>query len=117
MRTCEKNKTTIWYSNTKSETDMIDDGNYTGEIVEVYTDVKEAKIQLYPSTGQITAQTFGLDEVPQYMSISEFPLFTQDTVIFLKKPESNSILANSYDLRVVGIKKSQNFYNYALKRR
>lgn len=118
MRTCEKNKTTVWYSNTKRETDVVDDdGNFTGEIVEVYSGVKKARIQLYPSSGQITAQTFGLDEAPQFLSISETPLFTQDTIIFLEQPKSDAVLADSYDLRVVAIKKSQNFYNYALKRR
>lgn len=116
MRTCEKNKTTVWYSNTKIETNAKDDdGNFTGEILESYGDVKEARIQLYPSSGQITAQSFGLDESPNFLSISDVPLFTEDTIIFLKKPNDGAVLADTYDLRVVAIKKSQNFYNYALK--
>ena len=116
MRTCEKNKTTVWYSNTKTETEAVDsDGNFTGEIIENYTDVKETRVQLYPSSGQITAQAFGLQELPQFLSISSEPIFDENTVIFLKKPEDGANLADSYDLRVIAIKKSQNYYNYALK--
>ena len=116
MRTLEKNKVDVWYSNPSSITDEVDsDGNYTGEKIKVYSTYTKTRLMLYPFGGTVLEQIFGKDASLDMVALSNTLSFTKDTLLFLSQPVSNYDV--SYDYRVNNIMHSLNTYQYGLIKR
>lgn len=116
MRTCEKNKVKIWYSNGFTETEVKDsDGNYTGETEKLFETPVGIKLPLYPSDGKITKEVFGEAARLDLVTVTMGNPFNKDTVFYLTEPTGD--YANSYDYSVELIKPSLNSTYYGLTKR
>lgn len=116
MRTCEKNKVAVWYTNgyeTVREKD--ENGYYTGEFVKTYQVAKPIKINMYPVGGSISNEAFGDNCNFDMMCVEIGNIFNKDTLIFLQEPVGD--YEKVFDYSVSQIKESINSTYYGLKRR
>ena len=117
MRLSNKNKIKIWYSNDRTETDEIsDNGYYTGNTIFKYENVKPIKINLYPTSGEITEEIFGKNCNFDAIACTIGSPFNENTILFLNEPTSETILERDYDYYIGSINKSLNFTQYGLVR-
>lgn len=116
MRTLELNKTKLWYvSNTGVEVDVVDeDGYFTGELEIQYDSPKEISLHLYPASGKILEESFGLSADLDFIASSTIKLKV-GTMLFKEIPSGD--LDNNYFLKINKILPSLNLYSYGLKGR
>lgn len=116
MRTLEKNKITIWYSNGKTETEERDDeGNFTGVIISEYEKPVKSRMNFYPANGEIIRDVFGNAEDGDMVSVMMGNPFTKDTILFLTEPVGD--YADTYDYRIKDMKTSLNSTYYLWRKR
>lgn len=104
MRDLERNQSTIWYVNY-----ILVEGE------PVYGTVMQDKIALYPYSGEIQEQTFGIDASLDMVATSSRLRLDENTFIFLSEPISN--YDKTYDFIVNRKMVSLNSTSYGLKRR
>lgn len=65
MRSLNRQKIKIHYSNYLGETEIMDDdGNYTGERENIYSDPMELRVSIGPNGGLVTRNPYGV--APEY---------------------------------------------------
>lgn len=117
MRTLELNKSSLWYVKPDGiEVKLKDeDGYYTGEIEIQYEEPSEIRLHLYPASGEIKEQTFGLSVDIDMITSSTDVVLEKNGLIFINEPTDNYDV--TYDYKVGSILKSLNSYQYGLKGR
>ena len=116
MRTLEKNKIPIWYSNTKIETEEVDnEGNFTGNIISEYVVPVKSKMNFYPANGEIIRDVFGNAEDGDMVSVMMGNPFTKDTILFLSEPTED--YSDKYDYKIKDMKPSLNSTYYLWRKR
>lgn len=116
MRTLELNKKDLWIVEPVSKTEVVDsEGFKTGEYVTTYSTPVKIRLSLYPASGKIVRDIFGIDYSCDQLAVSNDIVFTVNTLIFESEPSSN--YSTTYDYRVDKIQKSINVYQYGLRRR
>lgn len=117
MRTLELNKSNLWYVKPDGiEVDLKDeDGYYTGEVGIEYEKPIKIRLHLYPATGEIKEETFGLSSNVEMISSSTNVRLDKNGLVFNKKPIDN--YDTTYDYKVSEILESLNSFTYGLKGR
>lgn len=114
MRTLELNKYNLWVVESNGLEELLDDdGYFTGEMVESYTDPRKIRLALYPATGEVMLSQFGEHVDIDMVSSTTKDLLSKDSLIFLEKPTGDP--KTTYDYKVTSIQKSLNHYQYGLK--
>jgi len=117
MRTCIKNKQPIWYSNEFDKIDEVDEnGDFTGNTLIKYKDIKKTGLNLYPANGEIVEQIFGTEKNFDKVFVTVGEPFEVKTVFYIKEPITDDDIYN-YDYIVARINRSLNNTYYALNRR
>lgn len=117
-RTLGINKTKLWVVEPISEIEAIDDdGNYTGEITNLYDTPVEVYLTLYPSNGAIVEQLFGKDASLDMVAVSNSVELTKDSLLFINEPLITDDFFKTHDYSVQNIKRSLNTFQYGLRKR
>lgn len=115
MRNLELNKTNVWYVDCIGETNVLDDEGYdTGEKEPIYSVPIPTRLILYPATGEVLEESFGVTSKIDMVTVSDIKLKPQ-SLIFLSEPISNYDL--TYDFKVSKILPSLNHTQYGLRGR
>lgn len=113
MRTLELNKTKLWYVEKIGEIEVKDeDGYYTGEIVPEYSEPKSIRLHLYPASGKILQDTFGISTELDFITSTNTKL-NRDVLLFDDKPTSSTLDKHNYYIDSVLI--SLTTYTYGIK--
>ena len=116
MRTLDKNKIPIWYSNITSTSEQVDsDGFKTGSIINVYGTPVQAYMVLYPASGRVMEEIFGTDVQLDMVGVSDTIVLNENSLIFIATPSTPYY--DKCDYTVSKISKSLNHTNYGLKRK
>ena len=121
MRTLEINKQKCWYCTLTKTEAVTDDGYYTGEWENTYSDPVELFANISPVTGTASVEPSGV--VPDYdrvIVLDHNPGLTETTVFFIDsepnaKPQTGK-WTPLFDYRVKRIAKSLNFVSIALEK-
>lgn len=117
-RTLGINKTKLWVVEPTAEIEAIDeDGNYTGEITNLYSAPTAIYLTLYPSNGAIVEQLFGKDASLDMVAVSNDIELTKDSLLFLTEPSLESDFSKTYDYAVSNLKRSLNTFQYGLRKK
>lgn len=112
MRLCKKNQIPIWYSNTfEIEEEKDEYGDYTGNEIKTYTNATLGYVNLYPASGTIFTDVFGLNQAGDFMVAMIGTPFTAETVFYKNQPTNY----DNYDYYITSIKPSLNITYYLLK--
>ena len=116
MRTCRRNKQTIYYMNVASTTREQVDGYDTGNIIPVYGDLISKRVNISPATGQTAIELFGnesrYDKIIVVSRNEELPIVENNTKIFIDVTPNLS--KTNYNYICKKIAKSLNVIAYAL---
>lgn len=111
MRTLELNKTNLWYVEKLEDVEVIDDNGYfTGELEASYSDPKPISLHLYPASGKILEETFGLASNLEFVTHSNVNL-KKGTLLYRNFPRDTS----KYDFTISNILPSLTTIHYGLK--
>lgn len=111
MRLLELNQTELWYVTRIGEIEAKDvDGNYTGELIIQYSDPKSINLHLYPASGKILEETFGLSSNLDFVTHSNVKL-EKGTLLYKDFPTDTS----KYDFTISEILSSLTTTHYGLK--
>lgn len=111
MRLLELNRTKLWYVNKIGEVEVKDDnGHYTGELITEYSEPAIIELHLYPASGKVLQETFGLSANLDFITHSKIKL-DENTLLFLEEPNN----VEEYDLTIDNILPSLNIFHYGLK--
>lgn len=114
MRTCEKNKRTVWFSNVIGSREVVDeDENYTGEVETLYSEPTKTRINLADATSDIVTKIFGVSEALDSVTVCVGKPFNTSTKFYLEEPTD----LEKYDYSVSQMKCSLNNTYYGLRAR
>lgn len=113
MRTLELNKTKLWYVEKIGEIEVKDeDGYYTGEVEPEYSEPKSIRLHLYPASGKILQDTFGISTELDFITSTNTKL-NRDVLLFDEKPTPGNF--DKYNYHIDSVLISLNTYTYGLK--
>lgn len=114
MRTLELNKYDLWVVESLGLEELIDDNGYfTGEMVESYSEPRKIRMALYPATGEVIQSQFGQHVDVDMVSSTVDIVLNENSLLFLEEPMGD--YTNTYDYKVSSVQKSLNHYQYGLK--
>ena len=99
MRTVQRNKEVVYYALYSGVTDVVDsDGNYTGEQIVSYGDIKRARMNVSGGRGRAEIELFGVDNPFTHTLVTEDleTPFDTDTIWWVRN-ESPLFSPEDYD--------------------
>lgn len=115
MRTLELNKIDIWVVEPLGEVDVTDDdGLFTGEKEFTYSTPKKIRLHLYPASGDVLENTFGISAKLDYVTSTSLVL-DKKSLLFFSEPIGDYDI--TYDLKVSKMLKSLSHTTYGLEGR
>lgn len=90
-------------------------GYPTGELMVTYSIPIKIRIPLYPATGRVVEEMFGLDKDLSYVSVTSTKILQEESLLFYTLPTEK--FDTGYDLRVSEINESLNQVSYGLVNR
>lgn len=116
MRSCKKNKQTIWHTNQFTEVEEVDEyGDFTGNTLVTPINVQETRANLYPANGDIVEQIFGREKNFDMVFVEIGKPFDENSVFYLTEPTLETV--EDYDYYVSALRTSLNQSYYGLSRR
>lgn len=114
MRTCEKNKQSMYVSLCTGEVDEVDeDGYFTGNVINQYSEPTLTRVNIYPASGKIADEVFGHYEKLDMIVVTVGTQFNTNDIFYL--PEN--LASGKHDYYVSEMKKSLNNTYYRLTKR
>lgn len=114
MKTLLRNKSTFYYADKTGRVPLLDDdGNFTGDYVDSYSDPVKAKGNISPATGSVGDELFGLNLQYDKVIVMEEALFGETAHLWV---DADPQAGEPYDYIVLRIAKSLNSVSCAISR-
>lgn len=115
MRTLERNKQIVWYSNKSKDNPVIDEyGNETGEYILAYSGPKSICLSVSTPTGEISTNPFGnFSDYDKVLLTDSIEMEVSESTVFWV---DNLDTEKPHDYEVKKIAKSLNYLAIAVKK-